>query len=126
MVDAELSFAETVAAVAQLAVFDVVVRAQVAQATVERGLADRITRHHPLHAQLVILAVAVLLEVVVRRLGQGAVLALAVAVADVPPAERQVVVERGIVRGLLVVANGVVATSQHQLVSQPQRTVPLQ
>ncbi|MNN67713.1 hypothetical protein D3C81_1833600 [compost metagenome] len=82
--------------------------------------------HHPLDAQLVILAVAVLLEVVVRRFGQGAVLALAVAVADVPPTKWQVVVERGIVRGLLMVANGVVATSQHQLVSQPQRTVPLQ
>ncbi len=63
MVDAKLRFGDTVAADRQLAVFDIIVGAQVRQSGIERGLAQGISVHDALGLELMVLAVAVLLEV---------------------------------------------------------------
>ncbi|KWV85501.1 hypothetical protein PFLmoz3_04745 [Pseudomonas fluorescens] len=125
VVDAQLQFAEAVAAGLGACVEDVVVGAQVRQADVDRGLAHIVAMDHPLGAQLVVLVVAVLLEFEAVGHAVGAVVAFAVGVAEVPPAPGQVVVEHGVFRGFLVVADGVVAAAQHQLVAQAQWAVPL-
>ena len=126
MVDAELSFAEAVAAQGQLAVFDEVVGTQVGHAGAEGGFTQSIAMDDPLQAQLVVLAVAGLLEVEVAGMGQGAVLGLAVGVIEVPPAKRQVVIEHRVARGFLVIADRIMAAAQGQLVGQAERVVPIQ
>lgn len=126
MVEAPLGFTDAVTAQIQLAVFDVVVGAQVGQAGAQSGLAQRVAVDDSFGVQLVILAVAGLLEPETIGLCLGAVIALAVAVVEGPPAIRKAVIEEGIVGGALMIADGVMAAPQHQLVSQPQRTVPIQ
>ncbi len=81
--------------------------------------------HHALGAQLVVLAVTRLLEAERIGLAQRAVIALAVGVAEVPPAPRHVVIEHAVFRSFLVIADRVMAAAQHQLVRQAQGAVPL-
>src|SRR3546814_12154464 len=81
---------------------------------------------HPFQAHLMTLTVATLLEIEAVGLDQGAVLALTVAVAQVPPPKRQVVLEHGIARGFLVLADGIVAAAQCQLIGQARRAVPVE
>lgn len=96
VVDAHLQLTETIAALFEVAVVDVVVGAQMGQAHVHRGFAQGVAVDHPLGAQLVVLAVAGLLEIKAIALGHRAVIALVVAVAEVPPTPRHVVVEHGV------------------------------
>jgi len=126
MVDAELRFAEPVTAVLQAAVFDEVVRAQVGQAGIQCGLRNAVSVDHPLGAKLMVLGITGLFEGKVVGHGLGTVGALAVGIVEVPPAPGQVVVEHLAVGGVLMVAHGVMATTDQQLVGQAQRAVPLQ
>ncbi|VVP61552.1 hypothetical protein PS880_06308 [Pseudomonas fluorescens] len=126
VIEAKLRFAEAIAAQGELAFFNEVVAAQGRHPGVERGLAQRITVDHPLGAQLMGLAVTGLFEIKTVGLGQRAVLALAVAVTEIPPAPRQVVIQKGIVGGLLVITHGIVTAAQRQLIGQAQRAVPIE
>ncbi|MNN31217.1 hypothetical protein D3C81_1448940 [compost metagenome] len=111
VVEAELRFADAVAAQFEFAVFDEVVGAQVRQASAERGFADGIAVDHPLGAQLMVFAVAGLFEVVEVGGDLRAVFALAVGVAERPPAPRQAVIEHGVTRGVLMVGHRIVTTA---------------
>ncbi|MNM96148.1 hypothetical protein D3C81_1086150 [compost metagenome] len=126
MVDAKLCFAQTVATVFQSAFFDVVVRAQVGQAGIERSLRKAVAVDHPLCAQLVVLGIAGLLELEVVGLRLRPVSTLTIGIVEVPPAPRQVVIEHLVVGGVLVIADCIVAAAQYQLVSQAQWAVPFQ
>lgn len=66
-----------------------------------------------------------LLEVETVALDDRTVIALVVAVAEVPPAPGHVVVEHRILGGFLMVADRVMAATQNQLIGQAQRAVPL-
>ena len=125
VVDAELRFADVVAAQLELAVFDEVVGAQVREAGADGGLAQGVAMDHPLDAQLMIFAVAGLLEIETVGLRSRAVLALAVGIIEVPPAPRHAVIEHRVVGGVLVIGHRIVTAAQHQLIGQAQRAVPI-
>lgn len=116
VVDAELRFADAVAAQLELAVFDEVVGAQVREAGADGGLAQGVAMDHPLDAQLMIFAVAGLLEIETVGLSSRAVLALAVGIIEVPPAPRHAVIEHRVVGGVLVIGHRIVTAAQHQLI----------
>ncbi|CAH0324994.1 hypothetical protein SRABI130_05987 [Pseudomonas sp. Bi130] len=80
---------------------------------------------HPLGAQLMVFAVAGLLEIETVGLGLRAVLALAVGVTEVPPAPRHAVIEQRVVGGVQVIAHRIMTAAQHQLIGQAQRAVPV-
>ena len=85
MVDAELRLAEAIAASVQTRIFDVVVGTQVDDPDVQSRLADCVTVHNALSAQLVVLVVTGLLEGKVVGPCCRAIFVFAVAVAEVPP-----------------------------------------
>lgn len=72
----------------KFAVSDKVVSAQIGQTGVEWSLAHRVAMDHPFQKQLVILAVAGLLEVEPAGLDLLAILTLAIGLAELPSAER--------------------------------------
>ncbi|MDR6356290.1 hypothetical protein Q3H58_002961 [Pseudomonas psychrotolerans] len=93
VVEAQLQLADAVAAQPKATVLDVVIGAQQRQPRVERRLAHRVAMHHPLGLELLVLAVAALLEGEAVGLGLGAVVVAAVAVVEGPPAPRQAVTQ---------------------------------
>ncbi|MCY1415163.1 hypothetical protein D9M71_306350 [compost metagenome] len=96
------------------------------KADVEGGLADAVAVQHPFGAQLVVLAIAVELEGEAGILIAGAVVTLAVAVVEGPPAVRNAVPQALVVGMLPVVADHVLSSAQTELVGQAQRAVPVQ
>ena len=126
MVETELRFADAIAAQFELAVFDEVVAAQVRQPGTEGSLAHRVAMDHALRAQLMVFAVAGLLEVVAVGGDLRTVFALTVGVTERPPAPRQAVIEHGVVGSVLVIGHRIVTAAQAQLVGEAQRAVPVE
>lgn len=95
------------------------------QTGVEGGFTHRVAMDHPLGTQLMVCTVPGLFEIKRIGLADRAIIALAVGISEVPPAPRQVVVEARIFRSFPVVTDCIVAPTQHQLIGQTQRAVPL-